>query len=363
MARCCGVERKGHTQLAVRCVATVGQFLLSLSLGIAWIDPFHSLFVAFFQLMAAWSLGYQYLTGSDLMFAVRGVASFGKCAAYIHLSGCGRLWVGVCDPCPWRGSGDARTPLRVLHALAAVRFLLNGMSLMTQFAAPSLRTRPFRGHDELLRRSKIRIGGTPIHLARAFLKIFYLRGTPYARTTHEIVVNFLRALILIPISAWSLRRQWLHPPRREFASSAAAAEDSQAGQRPSVKDDFFVVKWFTSSCVRRSPSRSRSLSLRDLVDRATVEEETEHQRGGSELTAISDTTLRFSEVDDEDRKSDYYQSDYHCEKKNREKTRGKQQQQDGGASCADDDRDIVAIDLVPDKMAETNSPSANNTTR
>jgi len=155
------------------------------------------------------------------------MASLLRVLVLLHNAACGRVWPPACLSEPWHEE-DVRSPMRALHVIAALRFLANGHSLLTQFACPSLRTTSFRGHDELRRRAYIRAVGVPLHLARAVLKLTNLDGTRFERSPFEIGVNVVRAVLLIPISTWSLHRQWMTPPRRSLASSAAATEDPTA---------------------------------------------------------------------------------------------------------------------------------------
>lgn len=66
------------------------------------------------------------------------------------------------------------------------------------------------------------------------MKWVLLRDTRYARSTFEIAVNGVRAVVLIPIDSWSLWTQWATPPSLLSASSAASALDVLADVPPPV---------------------------------------------------------------------------------------------------------------------------------
>uniref|UniRef100_A0A7S3NI18 Uncharacterized protein n=1 Tax=Aureoumbra lagunensis TaxID=44058 RepID=A0A7S3NI18_9STRA len=247
-------RRKGHKQLGLRGLVVMAQAILSLSLALSGIDEAHTWLFALCQLVSSGSLFAQFITASDFCFVIRAMASFGRVVLSFHLATCGRFWPHQrCDTSPWRLK-DIRIPFRILHFCAATRFFLNGTSLMAQFAAPSLRTQPFRGHDELRRRSIIRATGIPLHVCRGILKILLLTDTRYQRATLEITINFLRALILIPISTWSLYYQWLTPPNRFATSSAAAKDDIDAHQPPAARPDLVMASTYLAAAGPRRPS-------------------------------------------------------------------------------------------------------------
>ena len=233
-------RRKGHIQLGVRCLLDLVHVGMSLSLAIEDIDAFHMYGLGVCQMISGISLGLQCLTALDVMFVMRAVGSFARVMFSMHLAVCGRVWQDeACWSRPWRHD-DIRTAFRLLHIYAALRNFLNGHSLVNQYATPAHRTTPFRGHDELRRRSRIRAAGVPLHFLRAVLKFILLRNTQYERTWHELLVNLVRALCIVPLSAWSLHRQWLTPPRREFTSSAAATDDhAAASDRPHIRRESF----------------------------------------------------------------------------------------------------------------------------
>ena len=228
---CSTIKHKGHVQLAVRAVASLVHALLSVALAIVDIDRPHTGLLALFQLVSSASLFIQFRTADDAMFVLRASASFARVGLLCHLAACGRVWAPACDAKPWTES-DVRTPFRAIHLVAAVRMILNGHSLLAQWAEPSRRTSPARGHPQLRRRSYVRAAGVPIHLARAVLKISLLRDTRYARSALEIAVNLARGLVLIPIAAWSLRAQWATPPSRLSTSAAASMTDVTAEPPP-----------------------------------------------------------------------------------------------------------------------------------
>ena len=160
--------------------------------------------VAACQYANAVALAAQFYWSWDAMFVVRAVVSAVRAAVLVRAASCGRL--RACDPRPWSGD-DVRLPLRAVHALAAVRMVANGYSLLAQYAEAGGATEA-HGHRQLRIRAKIRLCGVPIHLARAVLKMSLLDGTAYEREDLEIAANFVRGLVLDPIAAGSLLRQY-----------------------------------------------------------------------------------------------------------------------------------------------------------
>mmetsp|Transcript_20135 Transcript_20135/g.62270 ORF Transcript_20135/g.62270 Transcript_20135/m.62270 type:complete len:403 (-) Transcript_20135:170-1378(-) len=296
-------KRKGHIQLGVRSVTCICQCILSLSLALRGVDSFHMYGLALCQLTASVSYFTQCMTALDAMFAVRAFSSFVRVCVGLHLAACGRVWArdDRCWSRPWHRR-DARDVFRALHVVAAVRQVLNGRSLLRQYFTPSLRSTAFRGHDELHRRGCIRASGVPLHFARGLLKILLLRGTQYERTDHEIVVNFLRALVFVPIGAWSLRRQWLTPPKREFASSAAAKDDVDAAPAHLAHKDFDIFgresPLFRLSSRNDPPSFSSVGSNATIADRvaAAAFEEVQHELDTSRAS-VDVSNGRFSRDD------------------------------------------------------------------
>lgn len=86
-------------------------------------------------------------------------------------------------------------------------FFLNGLSLTLQYKYPK-RGVGKRGNEQLFYRGLVRLSGIPLHLCRAMLKLGELHGTEFERQPVEIFINLMRALVVIPIAAWSLLNQW-----------------------------------------------------------------------------------------------------------------------------------------------------------
>ena len=87
--------------------------------------------VAACQYANAVALAAQFYWSWDAMFVVRAVVSAVRAVVLVRAASCGRL--RACDPRPWSGD-DVRLPLRAVHALAAVRMVANGYSLLAQYA-------------------------------------------------------------------------------------------------------------------------------------------------------------------------------------------------------------------------------------
>ena len=91
--------------------------------------------VAACQYANAVALAAQFYWSWDAMFVVRAVVSAVRAVVLVRAASCGRL--RACDPRPWSGD-DVRLPLRAVHALAAVRMVANGYSLLAQYAEAAL---------------------------------------------------------------------------------------------------------------------------------------------------------------------------------------------------------------------------------
>lgn len=202
------VEWSGHSQLSVRSLIAFLQCCVTLTLVGYEINLSHSPITAAMQLLSSLTLLRQYHGKCDSMFVLRGAGSIMRMVVLLHTAGCGRVFPATagCDADPW--TGDMRLAFRVIHVVAAVRMLGNGISLFCQYAFPADGVCASRGHRQLHVRSRIRALGVPLHLSRGVLKLVLLRGTRYERLDVEVASNFVRALLLIPISAWSLDAQW-----------------------------------------------------------------------------------------------------------------------------------------------------------
>ena len=199
--------RRGHVELAVRGGIALLQCAVSLVLCGCDVDVAHSAPTALCQLVSGATLALQYAVAGawDVSaFRTRGAASVARCAVLAHAAACGQGGLGApsCDAGPWRGP-DARRSLRALHVFGAARMLANAASLVAQAATPRA-VSATRGHAQLRARSAVRVAGVPLNVARALLKLLVVPRAPI-----EIGANLLRGLVLIPLSAASLRRQWL----------------------------------------------------------------------------------------------------------------------------------------------------------
>lgn len=200
----CG-KSLGHYQLAVRSVIAMLQALITLVLVLHGIDSLNFSCLAVCQVWSSATLFYQWRTGSKWMFVARAIPSLIRVGLLIHVANCGQSYSEdplACGPA-WH---DVRSPLRVLHLLAAMRMAANAASLILQFTMPH-RVDNKHGHEQLWYRSLIRASGIVIHGLRGALKLTLLVHTDYERSDVEVGSNFLRCL-LIGISAWSLYNQW-----------------------------------------------------------------------------------------------------------------------------------------------------------
>lgn len=199
-------EPKGHRNLAIRGGVASCQGFLTLILISYDIDVPHAIPTTVCQFWAAASLFAQWRTANPWMFIIRACANFARCIIVSHAAACGRVWVG--EECVTSAWADTRWSFRILHCLAAVRFLLLGLSLTLQFLLP-FRGVGMRGNEQLFYRGCTAWSGVVLHLFRGMLKLGELTGTSWERAPVEIGINFIRAFILIPIAGWSLLNQWV----------------------------------------------------------------------------------------------------------------------------------------------------------
>jgi len=237
----CG-EHKGHNQLLVRGLVAFAQAALSLSLLAALGDIPHNQLLMCCQLVASASLVIQWHTASPWMFVLRAAPSFVRVVLLLHLSACGRrhFW----QDCDTHGWEDVRCPFRVIHIFAAIRFFLNGSSLLLQFRYPLRGVTTNRGNEQLLYRSCVRIAGVPLQLLRGILKLALLTETDFERSSIEITVNFLRC-ILITTSAASLFIQWR--TTGTGIATVSPEEGVAASKELAVSEQTPVVQCATSS--------------------------------------------------------------------------------------------------------------------
>mmetsp|Transcript_90534 Transcript_90534/g.174297 ORF Transcript_90534/g.174297 Transcript_90534/m.174297 type:complete len:392 (+) Transcript_90534:70-1245(+) len=199
------LEHKGHRNLFVRGLASLGNALLTgCVLGHGIDIPHQSLFFVF-QLASASTLLIQWRTARPSMFLWRGCSSLLMAIISFHLSVCGQRWPG--DGCVDVAWTDIRQVFRILHVFNSLQLVLNGLSCFLQYRYPH-RMFASHGNEQLFYRGCIQATGVPINMLRGILKISMLTGTKYERLPFEVAVNFLRAFVTIPFSSGSLFNQW-----------------------------------------------------------------------------------------------------------------------------------------------------------
>lgn len=196
---------KGHRNLGIRGGTTLCQGILTLvNLSYEVNVPIDTV-MAICQFWAGTTLIVQWRTADPRMFILRAIPSYIRCVLSFYGAGCGRRWPW--EDCASEAWSDIRMPFRVVHCFAAVRFFLNGLSLTLQYRNPK-RGVGKRGNEQLFYRGCVRLTGIPLHITRAMMKLGTLTDTEYDRKPVEIFVNLTRALVVIPIAAWSLLNQW-----------------------------------------------------------------------------------------------------------------------------------------------------------
>jgi len=204
------MKPKGHVQLGIRGATTTAQAVLTSILIAEDVDVLHKVPMLVAQMVAAGSLYAQWILNDRRMFIVRAVPSFGRCLVMLHAAMCGRIypWESSSSECFFEAWETELWFFRVLHVFAAVRFFLNGLSLVLHFSFPTRGVSETEGNEQLWYRARVRISGIPLNLCRGMGKIVILVRGPYERSTLEITVDFLRCVI-IALAAASLQRQWL----------------------------------------------------------------------------------------------------------------------------------------------------------
>jgi len=242
----------GHINLLIRASMALSQSVVTFSLVAYEIDVPHKLPLALFQVQVSLALFVQYRTGNTWMLVIRAVVSFLRMVLLLHLAVCGRLssW----DDCHTEGWSDLRRPFRMLHCLAALRMFLNAISLFAQFVFPGRGTTATYGDEQLFYRGVIRATGIPIFLARGVSKISDLSDTEWERIPLEIVMNFIRCFIIIPIQTWSLFHQW----RFTGTSQAKLSEEIRTVRRG-------------RSCVRNEQLQPSEAAVRGDKDKSAAE--------------------------------------------------------------------------------------------
>jgi len=231
---------EGHPMLGVRGTVALLQCATTLILVFSGINWSQTIPLAMMQFVSAGTLLAQWdKSGRDHMYVVRGCASLVRAIVVLRTSACGRVfppWAG-CDAEPWRGHENIRLPFRCIHVLACIRQLANAWSLLNQYHLVGDGVTPDNGHRQLWIRARIRASGVPIQLARFILKLVLLDDTRYERGDVEVACNFVRAVLLIPLSAWSLNHQYYtsgsDPPSRAVQRGMPCLELKNVDYNPS----------------------------------------------------------------------------------------------------------------------------------
>ena len=239
----------GHPMLGVRATVALLQCITTMVLVVSGINWSQTVPLAMMQLVSACTLFAQWdRSGRDYMYVVRGCASLARAIVVLRTSACGRVfppWAG-CDAEPWRGHENVRLPFRCIHILAALRQIANAWSLLNQYHIIGDGVTPDTGHRQLWIRARIRASGVPIQLARFVLKIVLLHDTRYERGDIEVATNFIRAALLVPLSAWSLNHQYYtsgsDPPPRSVQRGVPCLEKSGGAYDPSNKGGLHRAK-------------------------------------------------------------------------------------------------------------------------
>jgi hypothetical protein len=178
-------------------------------LALDGVDVSHMFIFCFLYLASSATLFRQRHSKCNIAFVLRAGCSISMALVLLHKAVCGRHWLG--EECETAFDGDVRFPSRMIVFLKVIHKMANAGSLTIQFWSPSAHIIDRHGHDQLWYRSIIRCIGIPLSLVGGCLKLGVLGGTEFERGGMEIAVDFLRGLVIIPLSAWSLRDQWEEP--------------------------------------------------------------------------------------------------------------------------------------------------------
>jgi hypothetical protein len=197
---------KGDRNLLIRSVFESLQLFLTFWLICFRIDTFHNSVQGFCEISTAVALLVQWRADHASTHYVRAFVSFLTVPSFVHLGICGYGWPwDGCDADAW---SDMRRPYRNLMLLAAVRMLANGISLVCQNAYPARGVTATYGNEQLFFRSLIRASGIPLYASITLQAFTEFNGTKWQRPAIEIVINLIRACLILPILTMSLIHQW-----------------------------------------------------------------------------------------------------------------------------------------------------------
>eukprot|EP00931_Biecheleriopsis_adriatica_P118564 TRINITY_DN93935_c0_g1_i2.p1 TRINITY_DN93935_c0_g1~~TRINITY_DN93935_c0_g1_i2.p1 ORF type:complete len:537 (+),score=35.29 TRINITY_DN93935_c0_g1_i2:59-1669(+) len=198
---------KGDRNLLIRSVMEMFQFYLSLWLACYDMDAFHMSLQGICELVTSLALLYQWRHDRRSTHYVRAFVSFLMVPSFAHLAMCGHVWPWEeCRQDAW--NSEVRRPFRLMFCFAALRMLLNGISLVCQNAFPNRGVAPKYGNEQLFYRSMIRFAGIPMYCVITMQSFADFRGTPWERPALELVVQLIRAFIALPVLSLSLAHQW-----------------------------------------------------------------------------------------------------------------------------------------------------------
>lgn len=230
---------KGDRNMLIRSVMEFAQMFFSVWLVCYRIDTFHMILQGMCELVTSMALFYQWKYDHASTHYVRAFVSLTLFPSFLHLGLCGHgTWPW--DHCDTNGWSDIRRPFRALMFLAAIRMLLNAVSLVCQNLYPRRGVTPNYGHEQLLFRSIIRFSGIPLYLAITMQALADFEGTEWERAPLELVVQLIRALVILPILCCSLAHQWRftgtdHGGRSSITAKSAAAVKDFAAQQETLE--------------------------------------------------------------------------------------------------------------------------------
>jgi hypothetical protein len=197
---------KGHRNLLIRGCCTTCMTVISIIQIQIPKDQF--VCIAITQFFSACTLFVQWRRGNPWMFIGRAITSWVLMLLSLHTTVCGNTYPWEFGPECTREAWDdpLLSPLRVLHLLAAVRYCLNGLSLLLQFLYPTHMLFN-HGNQQLFFRGWIQASNVIVHLARYLVKRIRLDGTWNEADALELQSHWLR-MAIIAISAASLWNQW-----------------------------------------------------------------------------------------------------------------------------------------------------------
>lgn len=198
---------KGDRNLLIRSLVNFLQFFFTMWLICYNIDPFHMIVQGLCELVTSALLLRQWRLDFGSTHYGRAFISLVTVPSFFHLAVCGRHWPWEeCETDAW--TDKVRRPFRLMMCFAAVRMLLNGISLFCQIHFPERGITAKYGHEQLFFRSIIRLSGIPLYLAITMQNFADFNGTKWERPPIENAIQLIRALVLLPILATSLIHQW-----------------------------------------------------------------------------------------------------------------------------------------------------------